>query len=142
MKLVICRYHRGFLIKKYLIEHLQRDSLVDDVGCFGEDAVDYPDIASSLAEKMKDKENAFGIILCGSGIGVSIAVNRFSFIRGALVHNTEDAKMARLHNDANVLCLASDKLSEQQALAIVQEFLNGQFEGGRHKTRVEKLWKM
>ncbi len=142
MNLVIGSDHRGFLLKQYLIENLQNDSLIEDVGCFNDNAVDYPDIASSLASKMKDKENTFGVIICGSGIGVSIAVNRFNFIRGALVHTVEDAKMARLHNDANVLCLASDKLSNEEALKIVQEFVKEKFENGRHKQRVEKLWKM
>ncbi len=142
MNLVIGSDHRGFLIKKYLIEQLQKDSSIEDVGCFDESAVDYPDIASSLADKMKDKNDTFGIIICGSGIGVSIAVNRFNFIRGALVHTVEDAKMARLHNNANVLCLASNKLLEQQALEIAQEFLKSEFEGGRHTQRVEKLWKI
>ena len=140
-KIVIGADHRGFKLK----EELKKSELLNkyefiDVGCYSSDSVDYPEIGKKLAmEIQKDIENTLGIIICGSGIGVSIAVNRFSFIRGALVFHKDMVKSSRSHNNANVLALASDYTDYNQALEFIDIFLKTEFEGGRHQTRVDML---
>lgn len=104
-----------------------------------ETSVDYPDKAYALIEGMRETENAHGILICTSGIGMSIAANRYSFIRGALVFNSEMAEMARSHNDANVLIFGAKFISEMEAEKCVDIFLNTSFSGGRHARRVGKL---
>lgn len=143
MHLYIGCDHAGLTLKRHLIDTLDFGNLEwFDLGVHSSDAkLNYPDIAEILAEKLKDT-NEKGILICGSGIGMSIAANRFSHIRAALCRNSIDAMLARLHNDANVLCLGERITSEQNAMQIVNAFIQTEFEGGRHTERVEKLSKI
>jgi ribose 5-phosphate isomerase B len=132
--LIIGSDHAGFALKEFLKSHLNNPQ---DVGCFSTDSVDYPDIAASLANAWQ--EGALGILICGSGIGISIAANRYPFLRAALVHTPEQAALAREHNNANVLVLGARFIDEQAALACWQAFSRTPFAGGRHEKRVAKL---
>lgn len=137
-KILIASDHAGFTLKNFLIEELTKLGLKPvDLGCkSAEKSVDYPDFAHKLGTKLKDE---FGILICGSGIGISIAANRHKNIRAALCHNVKVAKLSRAHNDANVLCLGARIVKEKSALAIAKAFLGGEFEGGRHGKRVSKI---
>ena len=109
-----------------------------DLGTFSEERVDYPDYAKKLALSVK-KKSSFGILICGSGIGVSIAANRFKKIRAAVCYNQLSASLARKHNNANVLCLGARLISLKNLQKIVYTFISTKFEGGRHINRVKKL---
>ena len=139
-KILIASDHAGFELKSSIIKELQNQNFeIIDLGCdSAKISVDYPDFAQKLCSQIKDE---FGILICGSGIGISIAANRFNHVRAALCHNVESANLTRSHNNANVLCLGARMTPKDQALAITQEFLNTKFEGGRHERRVEKLSK-
>ncbi len=141
-QITIASDHAGFDLKSVIIKELNHQYQIIDLGCDNsEDSVDYPDFAKKLAEKIIKKEADFGILICGSGIGISIAANRFKEVRAALCHNQKTAKLSRQHNNANVLCLGARIINEANAIKIVKVFLNTNFEGGRHNKRVEKLSK-
>jgi ribose 5-phosphate isomerase B len=124
------------LLKAYLTDlHYQ----VKDFGCHGLDSVDYPLIAAPLAEHVSGKPKSRGILLCGSGIGMSIAANRVHGVRAALCHNEEYAALSRKHNDSNVLVLGARFVNEVEAKSILKIWLNTEFEGGRHQRRVDLL---
>lgn len=132
--------HAGFDLKTSVAKELSEKYNVVDLGCDNSQiSVDYPDFAKKLAEKIIKKEADFGILICGSGIGVSIAANRFKEIRAALCHNQKTSELARKHNNANVLCLGARMIEKEIAIDAVNVFLNTEFEGGRHIARVEKL---
>lgn len=139
-KIFIACDHAGFSLKKFLIEELTKLGLKPvDLGCdSAEKSVDYPDYAQKLCKKLKTE---FGFLICGSGIGISIAANRFKHIRAALCHNVKSAKLSRAHNNANVLCLGARVVKNKAALAIVKAFLTEKFEGERHERRISKLSK-
>lgn len=136
MSLYIASDHAGFKLKKYLLENLANYTPVD-LGAYNEESSDYPDFAKKLVDKISDGD--FGILICGSGVGISIAANRDPKIRAALCYNNEIAKLSRQHNNANVICLGARFTTDQQALEMVNIFFSTEFEGGRHKQRVEKL---
>lgn len=140
-EILIASDHAGFKLKNFLKSNLEQLNFeVIDLGCdSAEESVDYPDFAQNLGERISTTKGQFGILVCGSGVGISIAANRQKHIRAALCHNEEYAKLARQHNDANVICLGARMLSKQEALAIVKVFLSTEFEGGRHEGRVAKL---
>ena len=140
-KILIASDHAGFVLKQFLIAELTKLGFkLVDLGCdSAEKSVDYPDYANKLCKKISEKE--LGILVCGSGIGISIAANRFKNIRAALCHNAKVAKLARAHNDANVICLGSRIITAKTALAAVKAFLKTDFEEGRHGYRVAKLSK-
>jgi ribose 5-phosphate isomerase B len=132
--------HAGFGLKEFLVGQLGAAYTVVDMGCSGEDSVDYPLITRSLTAALLNSNSlALGILLCGSGNGVCMSANRSPGIRAALCWNVEIATLARLHNNANVLCLPARFLGEDQAMQIVQAFLQTRFEGGRHLRRIELL---
>ena len=133
--------HGGANLKNTLKDYLEKKGLnVVDYGPENADtSVDYPDKAYALIEGMKANKEAKGILICTSGIGMSIAANRFPFIRGALVFNPEMAEMARSHNDANVLIFGAKFISPAKAKKCVDVFLTTDFLGGRHERRVNKL---
>jgi len=137
-RIFIASDHAGFHLKKFLITELTKSGFkLADLGCnSAEKSVDYPDYAQKLVKKIKKE---FGILICGSGVGICMAANRFKHVRAALSYNVKSAKLARAHNDANVLCLGARMTKDQSALAIAKAFLNGKFEGGRHEERVKKL---
>ncbi|MEL0241838.1 MAG: ribose 5-phosphate isomerase B [Pelagibacteraceae bacterium] len=130
--------HAGFnlkeIIKKYLIS---KDFKVQDLGPYNNNSVDYPDYAKKLSKKINDKK--FGILICGTGIGMSIMANRYKKIRASLVFNTKTAKLAREHNNANILVLGSRVTNKNNALKIVNVFFKTYFLKGRHLRRVKKF---
>jgi ribose-5-phosphate isomerase B len=142
MKLVIGNDHAGVEFKEKLVKALEeRGHEVINVGTDSLESVDYPDIAVLVGEKVLDGEAKFGILICGTGIGISIAANKIKGIRAALVHNEFTAKLARLHNDANVIALGARVIGDELGLACVETFINTEFEGGRHARRVGKIEK-
>ena len=132
--------HAGYSLKRFLMDSLSSDQYeFIDLGSHSEDPVDYPDIASKMGELFMKEHIKTGILVCGSGIGISIAANRFRSIRAALVHNQAAASSARQHNDANVLALGARISSLAQIKLIIDMFLKTEFEGGRHQNRIDKL---
>lgn len=136
--LYIASDHAAFEAKQMLIEYLSGRFEIKDLGCESTDSVHYPKYGKLLAKAVASS-NGRGIALCGSGIGISIQVNRFKGIRGGLCNDVNDAKMTKLHNNANVLCLAGRKHSDELLKEMVDTWLKTEFEGGRHQTRIEML---
>jgi len=142
MKIGIGADHRGFFLKEELKKFLEKNNFeVKDFGTFSNEAFDYPDVAFPLGEAVKKRKIAKGILICGSGLGMSIAANKIKGIRAALCLNKEMAKMARNHNDANILVLAANFTTLRKAKEIVKTFLKEKFEGGRHLRRINKIKK-
>lgn len=132
--------HAGFALKEYMKEYLDQPDLeVIDLGCDSVDSCDYPEFAHAVAQAVEKGTADAGILVCGTGIGMSMAANRHKNIRAALCCDVEQAKMSRAHNDANVLCLGGRFISQERAVAIADAFLSTPFEGGRHKRRVDKI---
>ena len=139
MKIYIASDHAGFLMKQKVVEILNKQFDITDIGPQNEDRVDYPDYADKVIAELKASPSAMGILLCGSGQGMAMRANKHIFIRAALCWNEESARLARSHNDANVLCLGARLLPEKELHSIVQVFLATKFEGGRHADRVQKI---
>ncbi|BCZ18672.1 Galactosidase acetyltransferase LacA [Helicobacter sp. NHP19-012] len=131
--------HAGLNLCAFLEQRLKSSHSLEIYQPKAGERVDYPDYAHLVVQVLLDKKDARGILVCGSGIGMSIAANRFKGIRAALCSDAYMAKMARLHNDANVLCLGQNVVGFGVALDIVEVFLKTEFEGGRHSTRLEKI---
>lgn len=133
--------HKGFRLKEFLKNELiMLGFSVQDFGTVNDSkSVDYPDYASLVVQAIEKNNEMFGILICGSGIGMSIAANRSKYIRAALCHDDKSAELARKHNNANVLVLGSNDLSHEVAKNCVKIFLNAEFEGGRHVGRVSKI---
>lgn len=132
--------HAAFGLKETIKKHLQEQGYeVRDFGTFSSESVDYPDMIHPLAKEINDGKIERGIILCGSGIGVSMVANKYPKVRCALCWTAELAKLCRQHNDANVLALGARFIPEEEALEMVEVFLNTPFEGGRHQGRVDKI---
>jgi ribose 5-phosphate isomerase B len=139
-KIVIASDHAGFDLKTVLKQSLAEDGYdVLDLGTHGPESVDYPDFAAMLAATIRNGEAERGILICGTGIGISIAANRHPGVRAALCNNSTTARLARQHNDANVLALGARIVGEEIARDCVAAFLATPFEGGRHCRRVDKL---
>ena len=137
---VIASDHAGYDLKQQIKSYLEKHNYtIKDLGPFNTDSVDYPDYGVKLAMALKDDTAARGIAICGSGIGISIAVNRFSWVRAALVSTAEAASLSRQHNDANVLALGERLIDWPLALTCISVFLDTAFRGGRHQRRVDKL---
>jgi ribose 5-phosphate isomerase B len=132
--------HGGVELKALLAEHLQAKGFaVLDLGTDGSQSVDYPDFAVAVAKALGEGKAARGILVCGSGIGISIAANRFAHVRAALIHDAYGARMCRLHNDANVIVFGGRTIGSEIAKDCLDVFLSTEFEGGRHARRVAKL---
>ena len=139
-KIFLSSDHGGFELKEKVKSFLIDNNFeYEDLGCTSLEPVDYPDFAKLLSNKIKDKNNSKGIIFCGTGIGISIAANRFRHIRAALCTSVEMASKSRKHNNANVLALGGRILEGKLALEIVKVFLQTDFEAGRHSVRVDKI---
>ena len=139
-KIFLSSDHGGFELKEKVKSFLIDNNFeYEDLGCTSLEPVDYPDFAKLLSNKIKDKNNSKGIIFCGTGIGISMAANRFPHIRAALCTSVEMASKSRKHNDANVLALGGRILKDKLALEIVKEFFQTDFEAGRHSVRVDKI---
>jgi ribose 5-phosphate isomerase B len=140
MRIAVGSDHRGFVIKQKIIELLRRlEQEVIDAGPANQESVDYPDVASVVAQKVSKKEVDRGILICGTGIGMSIAANKFTGVRAAPCHDDLTAEMSRRHNDLNVLCLSADMLGERLIDRMVEIWIKTEFEGGRHARRIEKI---
>jgi len=132
--------HAGYLLKADIIKFLESKGLeVKDFGTNGPESVDYPDFGQAVAEAVSNKECEKGIIICGSGIGISIAANKVSGIRAALCTDSYMAKMSRQHNDANILAIGERVIGPGVAFDIIETWLNTEFLGGRHQNRVTKI---
>ncbi|MCV3471160.1 ribose 5-phosphate isomerase B [Campylobacter sp. CNRCH_2015_0814] len=137
-KIYIASDHAGFILKQEIINFLQEKNIIfEDLGPFNNDRCDYPDYAHLLSSKID--ENSFGILVCGSGIGMSIAANRHTNIRCALCNEPLSAKLSREHNDANVLALGARLTGVDMAFEIISNFINTSFSGGRHCVRISKI---
>ena len=137
MKIIIGSDHAGYDLKEELVKHLEKNYKVVNCGPFSKDSVDYPDYAKAVCLEMND--NTFGILVCYTGIGMSIAANKYKGIRAALVGSLEDAQLTREHNNSNILCLSAKNTNPTLAKQIVDLFLTTQFAGGRHENRVNKI---
>ena len=143
MKVAIGADHAGYELKEKVKKYLEMKGIeTEDVGTFSKDSVDYPDYAFQVASQVSDKKVDFGVLVCKSGIGMSIAANKFKNVRAALCFSPEMAKLARSHNDANVLSLSQEFTKVDDAYKIIDTWLATNFEGGRHERRVEKIKKM
>jgi ribose 5-phosphate isomerase B len=132
--------HGGYDLKMQLIPMLKAHGLkVLDLGANGTESIDYPEFGYAMASVISDGKATRGVLCCGSGIGISIAANRHPEVRAALIHDALGAKLCRQHNDANVICFGGRTTGADVALDCLEIFLNTQFDGGRHKRRVDKL---
>lgn len=135
--------HAGYRLKEQIAAFLKgKGYTVEDVGCFDENSVDYPNISQKLAEALKKDGNGAtsrGILCCGSGIGICMAANRFPWIRAVEAHDHHTAVMSRRHNDSNVLCLGGRVIAPELAETLIDAWLNTAFEGGRHQKRVDLM---
>ena len=138
MRIALGADHAGFAYKQILMTHLSQNEL-KDFGTYGTDSVDYPDFAHPVALAVESGEYDLGILICGSANGVAMAANKHQGIRAAICWTVELAVLARTHNNANVLCLPARFISEADAQAICDAFLQTDFEGGRHANRVHKI---
>lgn len=140
MKIGIGSDHGGFELKEEIIGHLKEVGIESiDFGTYSKDSVDYPDYGKKVAEAVISKEVDRGIVVCGTGIGISIAANKVKGIRCALCCDTYSARMSREHNNANVLALGARVIGSGLALEIVETWLKSEFQGGRHEIRVNKI---
>lgn len=140
MKIAIGCDHGGLNLKNEIIKHLSSKNIeTKDFGTYTSESCDYPDIAKEVAEKVAAKEFDFGILVCGTGIGISIAANKVPGIRAALCHDTFSAHATREHNNANILTLGERVVGVGLGLDIVDTFLNSTFQGDRHQRRIDKI---
>ncbi len=132
--------HGGFELKQKIHDYLVNQGYeIRDMGCFDHDSVDYPDYAILVGEGIKNGEIHRGIIICGTGIGISISANKIPGVRAALCHDVYTARMSREHNNANILALGGRTTGKNISLRIVEEFMTAKFAGGRHERRVDKI---
>lgn len=138
--IIIGADHGGFKLKEEIKRYLDEKQVsYDDKGTFSEESVDYPNIAKEVASEVsKNKEN-IGILICRSGIGMSMCANKFKNVRCALCYEEQTAKFSRMHNNANMLALGADYVSVNEAICILRQFLATEFEGGRHEARVNLI---
>ena len=139
-KIIIASDHGGFGLKTRIIEHLKTKGYdITDYGCYSTESCDYPVFAKKVAVEVSNSNDIKGILVCGTGIGMSIAANKIIGIRAALCTDTFSARMTRMHNDSNILCLGERVTGTGLALDIVDTWLNTEFEGGRHQKRVDMI---
>lgn len=140
MKIFAGSDHAGLALKKVLIAHLEKTGhQIEDVGTYTTDSCDYPDFAHAVAKKVLADPESKGLLVCGSGIGISIAANRHPGIRAALVHCSLEAELSRRHNNANVIVMGGRIIGEEIAKDALDKFLATDFEGGRHENRIKKI---
>ena len=138
MRVVLGSDHGGYESKLAVIEYLKEKGIeFIDLGCYSKDSVDYPSYGIKVGEMVRDNADVVGIVVCTTGIGISISANKVKGVRCALCFNEKVAMMTRLHNDANVLALPGAYLTKEEVREIVNVFLNTEFEGGRHSRRVD-----
>ena len=132
--------HAGFEKKQVIIKYFdERGIAYKDFGCFSEESTDYPDFAHKIGKAIDENEYKTGITFCGSGQGISITANKYQNVRSALCWNVEIAALAKQHNNANICAIPGRFVSEEETIAIVEVYLNAEFEGGRHARRIAKI---
>ena len=140
MKIAFASDHAGFILKQNIMQYLQQKGIETyDFGCDSQDSCDYPDFAHPLAQAVEKNEFDFGIVICSTGNGITMTANKHQKIRAALCWQPQLATLARQHNNANVLGLPANFVSQNEAIKIVDAFLDAEFEGGRHLRRVNKI---
>jgi ribose 5-phosphate isomerase B len=140
MKISIGSDHAGFDLKEEVIKYLkEKGHNVSDKGTYNCERADYPDFGHAVANSVVSSETEVGIVICGSGNGINMSVNKHKGVRGALCWNAEVAALAKQHNDANILALPARFLNKNEAISCVDAFLSATFEGGRHQDRIEKI---
>ena len=138
-KIFIASDHAGFRLKKNVILRLSKTKKIIDLGPESDDSVDYPDFARNLSKKVAFNKGSFGILICGSGMGMAIAANKTKNIRAALCYSVKNTKLSRLHNNANIITLGERLIDKKKAFNLIKIFLSTKFEGGRHLRRVRKM---
>ena len=138
-EIIIASDHAGFDLKQYLIKYFEKKNKFLDLGPFSDKSVHYPDFAIKVCKIMEKEKNKKGILICGSGVGMSMVANRFKSIRAALCFNEKMAKLSRQHNDANILVLGSRLISNEEAIKCYVSFIKTKYEGGRHQARLDKF---
>ncbi len=140
MKIAFASDHAGFILKQNIMQYIQQKGIeTHDFGCYSQDSCDYPDFAHPLAQAVEKNEYDFGIVICSTGNGITMTANKHQQIRAALCWQPQLATLARQHNNANVLGLPANFISQNEAIKIVEAFLEAEFEGGRHLRRVNKI---
>lgn len=138
MKIAIAADHGGFELKEAIKQHYTNLNLTD-LGTYSTESVDYPDIARAMVEYLRNQKADFGILVCGTGIGISIAANRCKGIRAALLYSEEAAKLAKQHNNANIIVFGGRTMAVNDVIKCIDTFINASYEGGRHQRRLDKL---
>ncbi|MBQ9297652.1 MAG: ribose 5-phosphate isomerase B [Clostridia bacterium] len=140
MKIAIASDHRGFKVKNEINRYLEEQNIeYEDFGTYTEERMDYPEVAVKVAEAVQKKECDLGILICGTGFGMSLVANKYKGIRCTPCYSEEAAKFARAHNDANILALGAEHLTPHDAIRILRVFLATEFEGGRHSERLKMI---
>lgn len=138
--IVIGADHGGYKLKEEIKKYLEEKEIkYEDKGTYSEDSVDYPNIAKAVASEVSNKKADIGILICRSGIGMSICANKFKNVRCAVCYEEQTAKFSRMHNNANMLALGADYVTVNEAICILRQFLATEFEGGRHQNRVNLI---
>ena len=138
-KIFISSDHAGYNLKRNIIKRFFNKQKIVDLGPFSDNAVDYPDYAHKLSKKVATTKGSLGILICGSGMGMSITANKNKKIRAALCYSVKNTKLSRLHNNANIITLGERLINKNKAFNLIRVFLKTKFEGGRHTRRVKKI---
>ena len=139
-KIIIASDHGGYNLKTQIFDRLSKEGYdIEDYGCYNTESCDYPIYAKKVAEAVSNDNNLKGILVCGTGIGMSIAANKITGIRASLCSDTFSARMTRMHNDSNILCLGERVIGAGLAFDVVETWLSTEFEGGRHQKRIDMI---
>jgi len=138
-KIFIASDHAGYNLKKLILSKLSKRKKILDLGPDSKDSVDYPDYAKKLSKKVASNKGSFGILICGSGMGMAITANKTKNVRAALCYSINNTKLSRLHNNANIITLGARLINKNKAFSLIRVFLKTKFEGGRHLRRVKKI---
>ena len=138
-KIFIASDHAGYNLKNIIISKFKKIQQIVDLGPYNKDSVDYPDFAKKLSKKITTNKGSFGILVCGSGMGMSISANKTKNIRAALCYSVKNTKLSRLHNNANIITLGERLIDKNKAFSLIKIFLSTKFEGGRHLRRIKKF---
>ena len=138
-KIFIASDHAGYKLKNSIIIRLSKKQKIIDLGPNSNDSVDYPDYAKKMSKRVSSNKGSFGILICGSGMGMAIAANKTKNVRAALCYSKKNTKLSRLHNNANIITLGERLINKNKAINLIKIFLSTKFEGGRHLRRVKKM---
>ena len=138
-KIYIASDHAGFKLKSSILSKFSKKKKIIDLGPNSNISVDYPDYAKKLSKKIASDKGSFGILVCGSGMGMAITANKMKNVRAALCYSNKNTKLSRLHNNANIITLGERLISKNKAINLIKIFLSTKFEGGRHLRRIKKM---